>query len=52
MFEDDDPNDRPDVLEEQDQQFFAALTLLCLAVLGALAWGYLVLTRGFNGPAQ
>ena len=52
MFEDNDPKQRPDVLEDGDQQLFAALTLLCLAVLGALAWGYLVLTRGFNGPAQ
>lgn len=53
MFEDDDDEpSRDDVLEAEDQQFFAALTLLCLALLGAGLWAYLVLTVGFNGPVQ
>ena len=50
MHDERDPNDRPDVLEEADQQFFAALTLLCLAILCAGLWAYLVLTVGFYGP--
>jgi hypothetical protein len=50
MFEDDDP-DRPQDFEQEDDQFFAALTLLMLAIFGAIAWLYLALTRGFNGPA-
>ena len=54
MFEDDEdgpmvPNDQ---LESEDQQFFAALTLLCLAILGAGLWAYLVLTVGVYGPHQ
>lgn len=51
MFEDDDPNE-PRTLEDADQQFFAALTLLCLAIIIAGLWGYYVITVGVYGPAQ
>ena len=42
-------NERPSI-EDSDQQFFAALTLLGLALLGAGLWAYLVLTMGVAGP--
>ena len=50
MRDDTTRKNRDDVLEEADQQFFAALTLLCLAILAAGLWAYLVITEGFNGP--
>lgn len=50
MFEDNDPNDRPDDIGDVDQQFYAALTLLTLAALCAMVWAYLVLTVGVDGP--
>ena len=49
MFEDHDPNE-PQDFEHEDDQFFAALTLLALALLGAVLWAYLVIMRGVYGP--
>ena len=50
MFEDDDPN-APDTDPDRDfEQFMGAVTLLTLAILGAIAWMYLALTRGVYGP--
>ena len=51
MFDDEDgPRIPDDQLGEEDQQFFAALTLLCLGIFAAMAWVYLALTVGVGGP--
>ena len=49
MFEDNDLDDPQDI-EHEDDQFFAALTLLLLAIICLGIYLYYLLTVGVYGP--